>query len=111
MTDYKKWDQMNFKELGGESTSSASEASDAEKEAPNTRPRSEVDDYVNRVKAADAAKKRLAELEKEQEVLRKQMERSAADHRRQEKYIRIGMVVVIVLGFFLQQYLLGMAES
>jgi hypothetical protein len=110
MTDYKKWDQMNFKELGGESTSSSS-AGSGEEGSGNTRPRSEVNDYVNRVKAADAAKKRLVELEKEQEVLKKQMERSAADHRRQEKYIRIGMVVVIVLGFVLQQYLLGMAEA
>jgi hypothetical protein len=108
MTDYSKWDKVNFKELGVDSSSSDDDGSDEEHPQPGqqvaAKKVSEVEAYMERVKTADAAKARLAELEKEQEVLQKQMARTMEQHRRQEMYIRVGLVAIIVIGFLIQAY-------
>ena len=91
MTDYNKWDKMKFEDL-----------SDSE---PEEERKSKQQNSKQAILDAQAASKRLKEMEEEQEVLTRRYEESKARHHRMEWISRIAMVLMFVVAWFLQYYI------
>lgn len=93
MTDYKKWDKVDFKNLG---------YSSSEDEAP-TREK-QTKEYVKSVEEIEATKARLKQLEKEKEVLEKRLVTSQKNRDRMDWMLKIGLVVFAAIMFAIQHY-------